>query len=239
MPSKFSQRSDGIEIMDDLQCSGEVVDQTLRELEVINNWLGGNSVTIDGINKLLKRANTNKEVTIADLGCGGGDVLKEIAAWGRQKKIPFRLQGIDANPHIIDFAKSNTNRYPEITYETVNIFSDDFHQREFDIVVATLFTHHFSNKDLSELFRTIVRQSTVGIVINDLHRHWFAYHSIRLLTKFLSKSAMVKYDAPLSVLRAFSRKELVSILQNAGINNFTLRWKWAFRWQIIIPTSLA
>jgi hypothetical protein len=45
---------------------------------------------------------------------------------------------------------------------------------------------------------------------------------------------MVKYDAPLSVQRAFKRNELELILEKAGIMNYKLRWKWAFRWQLII-----
>jgi hypothetical protein len=74
----------------------------------------------------------------------------------------------------------------------------------------------------------------VGIVVNDLHRHWLAYHAIKILTRLFSKSAMVKYDAPLSVLRGFTRGELADILKKAGIVQYTLKWKWAFRWQIII-----
>jgi hypothetical protein len=50
---------------------------------------------------------------------------------------------------------------------------------------------------------------------------------------------MVKYDAPLSVLRAFSREELSNILRSAGIENFTIKWKWAFRWQVIVFSTPA
>lgn len=75
--------------------------------------------------------------------------------------------------------------------------------------------------------------------MNDIHRHPLAYHSIKLLTDLFSQSAMVKFDAPLSVLRAFSKNELNDILQRAGITDFSLNWKWAFRWQLIIRTDQA
>jgi hypothetical protein len=80
-------------------------------------------------------------------------------------------------------------------------------------------------------------QVRIGIVINDIHRHWLAYYSIKLLTRLFSKSAMVKFDAPLSVLRAFSRQELSDILHQAGIRHFQLSWKWAFRWQAVCPAK--
>jgi hypothetical protein len=59
-----------------------------------------------------------------------------------------------------------------------------------------------------------------------------------LITKLFSRSSMVKFDAPLSVLRGFKKKELTEILQKASIEHYTLRWKWAFRWQLIIYSQV-
>ena len=84
------------------------------------------------------------------------------------------------------------------------------------------------------------QRSAVGFFINDLHRHPFAYYSIKWLTKLFSKSYLVKNDAPLSVLRGFKKKELEMFNfqcsppdRRAGILNARLKWKWAFRWLLI------
>jgi 2-polyprenyl-3-methyl-5-hydroxy-6-metoxy-1,4-benzoquinol methylase len=230
MISRFAQRSSQIEIMDDLQCGGEVVNQTLRELEFINRWLGGNAITMEGVKELAAH---HSAITIADLGCGSGDMLKMFADWGRKNKCTLSLTGIDANPNIIEFARNNCKEYPEIQFETMDVFSDAFRLRNFDIIVGTLFFHHFSQVDLIDLLFKLKRQVRLGLVINDLHRHWFAFYAIRLLTRLFSKSAMVRFDAPLSVLRSFSRDELMDLLLKAGIMPYQLRWKWAFRWQVI------
>jgi len=235
--TRFDRRSGNMEIMDDLHCAGEVVNQTLRELETVNRLLGGNGVTLAGLRALLKKKHYPGEITIADWGCGGGDMLKLIAGWGRRKKIKMRLIGIDANPNIVAFAIRNCQGYSEISFETANIFSEDFRERRFDIVLATLFTHHFTDDELVNLFRFVPRQMRIGVVINDIHRHWLAYYSILLLTRFFSKSTMVKFDAPLSVMRAFKRRDWVTLLSKAEIRNYTLRWKWAFRWQVIIQSQ--
>ena len=73
MNSRFKSRSEEIELMDDLSSDGPVIEQTLRELEIINRWLGGNYVTINAIHKLT---NSSKKETwrIVDIGCGGGDI---------------------------------------------------------------------------------------------------------------------------------------------------------------------
>lgn len=217
--------------MDDLTLSGNVVDQTLKELEIINKRLGGNQVTIDGLRRIAK--GQNRTIRIADLGCGGGDILKLVANWAQKSSVECELIGYDANPNIIEYARKNCSGYSNISFETKDIFSVEFKDEQFDIILCTLFTHHFDEATLEVMFRQFRQQAKLGVIINDLHRHWLAYYSIKLLTQLFSKSEMVKYDGPLSVRRAFKKAELKMIVKNAGINNYTLRWMWAFRWQLI------
>ena len=220
--------------MDDLESSGEVIDQTLRELETINKWLGGNHVTINGLDLLMQKAGVVRPtLTIADLGCGGGDMLMMIANWARKRGQDINLIGIDANPNIVEFAKKNTKNYPEISYRAINIFSDEFKALKYDIATSTLFTHHFNDRELIKLFTQIKSQASLGMVINDLHRHWFAYHSIKWLTAAFSKSVMVRNDAAVSVLRSFHRNEIAKILNRSNISDYSVQWMWAFRWQIV------
>ena len=226
----MSNRSYEEELMDDLDASGEVIPQTLKELETINKWLGGNYVTTNGLDQLLKRKQL-KKLVIADLGCGGGDMLKLVAQWAKMRKVEVELIGFDANPHIIDYAVSNCQGFENIRFEVCDIFSDEFKQREFDIVLCTLFTHHFTDEQLTRIFNQFKSQAKLGTVINDLHRHWLAEFLIKWLTRFFSKSDMVKNDAPLSVRRSFRRNELNAIMKNAEIDIF---WHMSFHF-IIIP----
>ena len=221
--------------MDDLNCEGVVVDQTLRELEVINKWLGGNHVTIDGLQRLTRvRKAITQPLVIVDIGCGGGDMLKLVASWARRNKLEVDLVGVDANPNIIRYAEKITLAFPEIRYQTLDIFSAEFEALKYDVLLATLFTHHFEDDQLAQLLSRVQRQARLGVVINDLHRHWFAFYSIKMLTRLFSKSAMVRNDAAVSVLRAFLKKEWVDLMHKADIENYRIRWMWAFRWQIII-----
>jgi 2-polyprenyl-3-methyl-5-hydroxy-6-metoxy-1,4-benzoquinol methylase len=231
----FSRRSSDEEIMDDLHCAGEVVHQTLRELETINELLGGNYVTLDGLSQLTKtKTGGDQPLHVADLGCGGGDILKLIRKWATKSGTSVNLTGIDANPNIIAYAEKHTPSSLRIEYKTVDIFSDEFRRYKFDVLIGTLFFHHFSTEQLVSFFRQAKGQVTAGIVVNDIHRHWFAYYSIKWLTGLFSKSSMVKFDAPLSVLRAFRKHELDEVMRQAGITNYTIRWMWAFRWQLVI-----
>jgi hypothetical protein len=103
-----------------------------------------------------------------------------------------------------------------------------------DIVVAGLFCHHLTDAQLLIFFENIAKNVKIAGIINDLHRHPIAYYGIKYLTQWFSKSRFTKNDAPLSVLRGFSRTNLGDLLQKAGVKNYELRWKWAFRFLLVI-----
>ncbi len=236
----FSTRSTETELMDDLTVHGEVVPKTLKELNIINKFLGGNYVTIRGISKLLLgNGPTEKPIRIADMGCGGGDILKSIANWARKRDLNAELIGIDANPNIIDYAKINSSGYSNIEYRVENVFDSPGLNGDYDIILSTLFLHHFDYEQSTFLLRKWSRMARIGVVVNDLHRHPMAYHSISLLTNMFSRSYMVKNDGPVSVLRAFSKQELINILKEADISSYSIHWYWAFRWGLIINQDKA
>lgn len=233
MPS-LNERSYQAELIDDLNLSNDALRQNLEELATINKWLGGNEVTLSGLGKILVEASlSEKTLRIADIGCGGGDMLKLMANW--LKKSPFKADfvGIDANQFMIDFAKKRTISQANISYIKEDAFSDKLKDLNLDIATMTLFCHHFTENQLIELFTNLRKSCRIGLIINDLHRHWFAYYSISWLTAIFSKSYLVKNDARLSVWRGFHQNELIDILQKAGFEKFTIKWRWAFRWEIV------
>ena len=231
--SLFAQRARGEEYLDHPDVSGKDLEQNLRELRFINHTLGGNHVTLQALREVLNSKPDTKWF-IGDLGCGGGDILLLIAKEMRRQKLSFSLAGIDMNEHTLRYAVLNTFDFGEIKYCLANVLSDEFDASSFDIVNATLFCHHFSDDDLIALLKKLRKQVRVAVIINDLHRHPFAFHSIRLLTRLFSRSYMVRHDAPLSVLRGFSKAELQHIAQEAGFSKIDIRWRWAFRWKVIL-----
>ena len=226
----FSQRSNEAEMMDDFSLGREVINPIMDELEVVNKLLGGYSVFFDAFEKLKLKDG----MTISDWGCGGGDSLRVLANWARRKNLKLKFVGVDATATAVDYAKIKAASYPEISFIHADVFSDELKEAQFDIVISSLFTHHFENESWIKLIQKMVECSTYAVIVNDLHRHWFAYHSIGMLTRAFSKSVMVKHDSKLSVLRGFIKPELSSLLTKAEVAKYQLKWKWAFRWQLII-----
>ena len=235
----LEKRSYEPEIMDDLELSGEAMQKTLQELEVINTLLGGHKVVLDALDRLVAkhRGNLPHTLHIADIGCGGGDTMLHIARWADKRKLAVKLTGVDANDYIVQVARLRCSGYASIQVEQHDVFSQEFASHTFDVMVCSLFCHHFTDDELIKMFRQLHQQSRYAVIINDLHRHWFAYHSIKWLTAFFSRSYLVKHDGPLSVRRAFTKSELKKLVHQAGISQYSLRWMWAFRWQLLLEKS--
>jgi 2-polyprenyl-3-methyl-5-hydroxy-6-metoxy-1,4-benzoquinol methylase len=202
--------------------------RNMFELDVINTWLGGHAISISGLRRLLSG---RKDVRICEIGCGGGDNLRALVRWCHKKHIRIHVTGIDHNVHCIEVAKE---RWKD--GEAQWIHSDyrhvTFGREKPDIIFSSLFCHHFTDEELVFQLRWMEANAGAGWFINDLHRHYLAYQSIRWLTKWFSGSYLVKNDAPLSVLRGFTRGEWQELLRLAGIDGSRIQWKWAFRWLI-------
>ncbi|QNF34122.1 methyltransferase domain-containing protein [Adhaeribacter swui] len=234
----FKNRSTTPELMDDPNVDTAALRRNLKELEIINKWLGGNEVVTDALDTLWKEGVLNPEIIttlqIADLGCGGGDILREVAEWAFEKNMNATLTGVDTNPVMIKYAQQTCKDLTNIYFLEADIFSANFKKNKYDIIICSLFCHHFTDAQLQKLLRQLKQQARLAIVINDIHRHPFAYYAIKWLTYFFSRSYLVKNDAPLSVLRAFRRVELKQLFKAAGFSQYKLRWQWAFRWQAIL-----
>jgi 2-polyprenyl-3-methyl-5-hydroxy-6-metoxy-1,4-benzoquinol methylase len=200
----------------------------MQELDFINTYLGGHAITLAGLQKLARQ---NRQLHICEVGCGGGDNLKAIHRWCAKQKINTSFTGIDINPFCIEVARQ------QLSHMDVTLIASDYAAVQFDekpdIIFTSLFCHHFTDEVVVQQLRWMQANTTKGFFINDLHRHIAAYYSIKWLTAAFSKSYLVKNDAPLSVARGFSKKEWLQLLHTAGISNFSVQWKWAFRWLVV------
>lgn len=227
-------RSAQQELLDKPNLPFEDIRRNMKELDFINTWLGGHHVTISGLKQILCATGIpGSTLQICETGCGGGDNLRVIQQWCSKNNIPVHLTGIDIKKECIDLAKSHLPG-PEFSWITSDYRQVDFGNQKPHILFSSLFCHHFSDEDIGDMMAWMYSHCTVGFFVNDLHRHLFAYYSIKTLTRYLSNSYLVKNDAPLSVLRGFRRKEWKTILQNSGISTYSLEWKWAFRWLLTV-----
>ncbi|MBC7829405.1 MAG: methyltransferase domain-containing protein [Chitinophagaceae bacterium] len=229
----LSRRSYHKELLDRNDIPFADIRRNMQELNFINTYLGGHQITVSGLKKIIRHGKPAglPEILICEIGCGGGDNLKAIAGWCKKNNIHASFIGIDINGDCIEVANDMCRdlkaRFIHSDYKKVNF------EKKPGIIFSSLFCHHFSNEELVDMLQWMRTNATAGFFINDLHRHIVAYHSIKWLSRIFSKSYLVKNDAPLSVARGFAKQEWMALLHAAEIRQFSIYWKWAFRWLIV------
>ena len=227
----FSARSERPELMDDPAVAPAELRVTLKELALVNRFLGGYAASVHAVSSLWPAQ--CRELTLLDVGAGGGDTARRIADWAKNRGLKARIEGIDLAETCVQYSREQSRSYPDIRFSLKNIWDIPSEER-YDIVHAALVLHHFPASETARALRRMHELSRLGVVINDLHRHPLAYYSIKVLTAGLSGNRLIRNDAPLSVLRAFRRSCLEQLVRDAGLPAPEIRWRWPFRWQMII-----
>lgn len=230
----FEKRSTEQEYIDHKKYHHDEYYDCLTMLDRIGRWLGGYRATYN----VLKKMKPLPE-SILDIGCGGGLFDIRLA-----KKMPnTRILGIDINPQAIHFAKyhlSKTSNKPKnLKFEKRLDIEIGETQKSYDVVMCNAVCHHMTNYQIVEFISCACQVARRKVIINDLHRHPAAYYLFKWINPIFFRNRLVRHDGPISVKRAFIYDDWVHYLKQAGIKpeNYTIKWKWAFRWVVEINCS--
>lgn len=227
-------RTDLEESMDDFSMDNDGLVTALDDIARINQLLGGNSVTLDGVQHLIKDLPKDQTITIMDFGCGSGDMLRMLSKFGAENNLKFQLIGIDANEATIRHAEKCSIDFENITYLSEDIFLYDFSKYKIDIALITLTLHHFKDDEILKILRVILNLVQKGIVVNDLQRSKLAYRLFQMIIFIFRLEKMTANDGLISILRGFKKEDLQNYSKDLGLKKYSINWKWAFRYQWII-----
>lgn len=227
-------RTDLEESMDDFSMDNDGLVTALDDIARINQLLGGNSVTLEGVQHLIKDLPKDQTITIMDFGCGSGDMLRMLSEFGAENNLKFQLIGIDANEATIRHAEKCSTDFKNITYLAEDIFLYDFSKYNIDIALITLTLHHFKDDEIITIMKVIYNIVKKGIVVNDLQRSKLAYRLFQIIIFIFRLEKMTANDGLISILRGFKKEDLQNYSKDLGLKKYSINWKWAFRYQWII-----
>ncbi len=137
------------ELMDG-DCSYEDFRSCLRSLEQINRWLLGYRPTLAWLKQLPR--GLRDPVHIVDVGCGGGDILRQIAGWARRRGTAVRLTGIDLNPYAARAATEFTPKELGIAWVTGNaLLYRPAKAGRYLLVSSLMALHHLEDEEIVAL----------------------------------------------------------------------------------------
>jgi SAM-dependent methyltransferase len=231
-PRDLSRRSSDPEWLDGADASPEELALVLRDLASFNGAMLGHRPVIDWLRRATKDARKEETLTLVDIGCGYGDLLRAIRRWARKRGLTIRLIGLDLNRETVRIAQAATDDADEIGYCVMDVF-DFASPVPIDFVVSSLVTHHMSDDLIVKFLRWMEKTARRGWLIYDLQRHRVPYYFIGLMGKLTRLHPMVIHDGRISVARSLTRTEWLARIDEADIARDAVRLRWfLFRFAI-------
>ncbi len=195
----------------------------LRDLRRINRVLGGVRLSRLAVDRLLSAAPTHLDdspISILDVGTGGADIPIALLADARRRGRTLEVTAIDSRREVLHAARAARPAIESI--EGLDLRVSDGRSlphpdRAFDIAHASLVVHHLEPDGAIALLAEMARVARLGIVINDLDRGPVHLGFAWLISHLLTRNPYTRHDAPLSVRRAYRRREMLELLAAAGL----------------------
>jgi ubiquinone/menaquinone biosynthesis C-methylase UbiE len=205
------------EWMDAPQVEPAKLDRSLHFIRHVNTLLGYNRATIGHFQRISRRWSPTAQISILDVATGSADIPRAILRWARDGGFNVRIVGLDRHPVTAHIAREES-RLADMPIPVVRGDALDlpFADGSFDYVITSMFLHHLDDADVVRVLREMDRVAKRGILWADLLRHRRAYLWISLFTALANP--MVKHDARVSVAQAFTREEVISLRDRAGIS---------------------
>jgi len=216
MPSDamdLSRRAHLSEWMDE-PCSYADFRACLCDLEQVNRLVLAYRPTLRWMQQFA--GEKNSPLHIVDVGCGGGDMLRQIEDWAHANDVAVKLTGIDLNPYAAQAAREFDKTGSRIEWITGDAFSFQ-PEIPIDIVISSLFTHHLPDVEIVRFVSWMECVAMRGWFINDLHRERFPYYGFRALAWLMRWHRFVRHDGPISIRRSFSPDDWAKYTSAAGL----------------------
>lgn len=192
--------------MDSTDCDPAKLELTYRQFELVNRLFSGwRRLYCREIRPLLSR---DSATTLLDVGCGGGDLARQLAHWSGRDKLLLDVTGIDPDARAYSYA---SRRPHHVSVRFCQADSSDLVRegRRFDVVISNHVIHHLLPAELAQLLtdsQVLARRLSLH---NDLRRNLAAY-ALFSLAALPFRGSFIRADGLTSIRRSYTRAELTA-----------------------------
>ena len=199
------------ELMDDPHADDQMLERTYERFSLINAVISRWRAVYR--QDIRPRAQT-RPIRVLDVGAGGGDVSRAIAAWARRDGLDVQVTALDADARAIRWARRRGGGVEYRCAYTRELVSAD---ESFDVVISNHLLHHLTGDELSAVLDDCVRLAGDGglVIHRDIERSRFAYLGFAAATwpfaRTLLAGSFIRVDGLISIRRSYTAAELTSI----------------------------
>jgi ubiquinone/menaquinone biosynthesis C-methylase UbiE len=210
------------ELLDTDAGTPEEISASLADLRAINRRFGGVRTTRRMVEHVAQVSGLTG-LSLLDVAAGSGDVAAAV-------KQDIAPRGVHLTYTLLDSAARHLNGHrPSVVG---NALALPFRERSFDLVSCSLFLHHLEPDEIRVFTAEALRVSRIAVLINDLRRS--PLHLALIYAGFpLFRSRLTRHDAPASVRRAYTPKELRAMLAATDAAHVEISSYYLFRMSAI------
>jgi SAM-dependent methyltransferase len=200
----LSRRATDPELLD----AGVPDDEALRSLadiRFVNRWLGNRGRLAAVVGPYLEESPRPR---ILDVGCGSADIPAHLL-----RHAPRTTVAVGMDIKLLHLAAGP----PEVRRVRADVRALPFPPRSFDVVLASLFLHHFDAGEVAGVLRGLFALTRRALVVNDLRRARVPYAFGKAAFPLLFRSRVSVADGLLSIRRGFTVDELGAAFAEAAI----------------------
>ncbi len=207
MPYFLKERKPELtEWMDRPDCDKQLLFNTYRQFQKINRLISGwERIYRKDLYPVISRS--KNPVTILDIGCGGGDILRILQNLCRSDNLEVNLTGIDPDPRAAEFLKQRTDGN-DIRFLQTTSGELTQQNRSYDIVISNHLIHHLTREQLSTLCKDAEQLAGRLILFSDIERSDLGYLGFSALAPLLFSNSYIVPDGKISIKRSYRKGEL-------------------------------
>jgi ubiquinone/menaquinone biosynthesis C-methylase UbiE len=212
------------ELLDTDDGTPHEVEASIQDLRMFNRAFGGISTMASLLRRVSQKCRL-KELSWVDVAGSEGYMAAHT------QRVLAR-SGISLRPIILDRVPTHLGTtYPGVCGDALALpFRDD----SFDAVGCSLFLHHLEPEQVARFIREGLRVARHALLIHDLQRHPL-HLALSYLGFPLYRSRITRHDAPASVRRAYTVKEIGNMLEQAtNAGNIEIRTFYLFRIGVVV-----
>jgi 2-polyprenyl-3-methyl-5-hydroxy-6-metoxy-1,4-benzoquinol methylase len=148
--------------------------------------------------------------TLLDIGCGGGDVMENLARYAAKDGYKLSVTGIDPDENAEAYLKlKNGNMHIHFRKATsTQLVSEGL---KFDFVISNHVMHHLDDEALVALAEDAKALARIKVLFNDIERGDLAWLVFNFTWPFFWRS-FITPDGLTSIRRSFTKGELDRLL---------------------------
>ena len=223
------------ELMDASDLPTEELQAALKGLDRLNRLSFASTSISKAIKNYLKLNPSIKTLSILDVACGDGQLLRSVIKNLRETGVECNGKGIDINPTSISEAQKRCND-DSIRFEVRDALQEP-QSESFDIVISSLFLHHLSENNVVQVLRTMRGTAKRLVIVNDLRRSTLNLVFVWIGAKLVTRSYVVHKDAVGSVYAAFTKEELLALVNEARYDRFKIKNSFPCRMLLVEKLS--